>query len=187
LPSSAEKQSGSATARENAYRGYWRVFGGVWGLLRSTYLWVAVLLTATLPQLWLATDQDGKLRWPSVTLDVAPSLLGFALGGMAIMLAFSNGKFLEAIRQNGKDNSYLRKLMASFFHFSGVLTLGIIVAYVAEFYPHRYISAIGVFLSLYGLLLVMATVSRIWHTARIFNAVTEINDQDSRRPPEIRP
>jgi VanZ family protein len=94
------------------------------------------------------------------------------------MLAFSSGKFLEAIRQKGRDNSYLRMLMASFFHFCGVLTLSILVAYISEFYPNRYLSAVGVFLSIYALLLVMATVSRVWHTARIFNAVT-----DSEGPP----
>lgn len=113
-----------------------------------------------------------------MTLGVVPSLLGFALGGMAIMLAFSSGKFLEAIRQRGKDNSYLRKIMASFFHFCVVLTAATILAYVSKFYSNDYLSAAGVFCSFYGVLLVLATASRIWHTARIFNAVSD-NDQSA--------
>lgn len=129
-------------------------------------------MTATLPKLWQPAA-SGERVWAGITLGVVPSLLGFALGGMAIMLAFSSGKFLEAIRQRGKDNSYLRKIMASFFHFCVVLTGAILLAYVSKFYDNDYVSAVGVFFSLYGILLVLATASRIWHTARIFNAVSD--------------
>ncbi len=167
------KPSGFVSKGENAFQGYWRVFGGVWALLRSTYFWIAILLTVTLPDLWRSTDVSGEPTWSGVTIDIAPSILGFALGGMAIMLAFSNGKFLEAIRQKGKDSSYLRKIMASFFHFCVVLTASVMTAYVSKFYWNEYLSAVGVFLTLYGILLVLATASRIWHTARIFNVVSD--------------
>jgi hypothetical protein len=99
---------------------------------------------------------------------------------MAIMLAFSSGKFLEAIRQKGKDKSYLRKIMASFFHFCIVLTASIITAYISKIYSNMYLSIAGVFLSIYGVLLTLATASRIWHTARIFNAVSEMQDGEAR-------
>ncbi|WP_156361369.1 hypothetical protein [Sphingomonas sp. Leaf67] len=157
---------------ENAFQGYWRVFGGTWQILRSTYFWISGILTLTLPKVWQTKDGSERV-WTGITLDVTPSLLGFALGGMAIMLAFSSGKFLEAIRQKGKDNSYLRKIMASFFHFCVVLTASILTAYISRFYDNDYLSAVGVFLSYYGILLVLATASRIWHTARIFNAVSD--------------
>ena len=163
-------------ASENAFQGYWRVFGGIWSVLKSTYFWIALLLTATLPRMWETVGTDNLPAWAGVTLDVAPSLLGFGLGGMAIMLAFSSGKFLEAIRQGGKDRSYLRKIMASFFHFCIVLTVAIVLAYVSKFYGNPYVSRVGVFFSIYGVLLILATASRIWHTARIFNAVSEQNE-----------
>lgn len=141
-------------------------------MLKSTYFWVAVVMTILFPKTWTATDSSGRI-WAGVTLGVTPSLLGFALGGMAIMLAFSSGKFLEAIRQRGRDNSYFRKIMASFFHFCVVLSASILVAFISKFYSNDVISAVGVFLSFYGVLLVLATASRIWHTARIFNAVSD--------------
>lgn len=160
-------------AGENAFQGYWRVFGGVTSLLRSTYFWGSLLMTGVLPKLWTTVGPDGKPTWAALTLNIAPSLLGFALGGMAIMLAFSSGRFLEAIRQKGKDKSYLRKMMASFFHFCLVLSAAILVAFVSNFYVNPALSFVGVLLSIYGLLLVLATASRIWHTARIFNAVSD--------------
>ena len=116
------------------------------------------------------------------TLDIAPSLLGFATGGMAIMFAFSSGRFLKAIQQGGKDKSYLRKVIATFYHFGLVSMLSIIAAYVSKFYPYRPLSAVGVFLTLYAVLLVMSIVSRLWYTAQILNKVTE-NDDAPPSPP----
>ena len=157
------------------------MFGGIWSLLRSTYFLGSLAGTCLLPRLWQMTGPDGKPLWAGITIDVVPSLLGFALGGMAIMLAFSSGRFLEAIRQKGKDKSYLRKMMASFFHFCLVLTAALLLAFVSNFYANDALSFAGVFASIYGLVLVLATASRIWHTARIFNAVTEY-DQPTGRP-----
>lgn len=116
-----------------------------------------------------------------LTIDVVPSLLGFALGGMAIMLAFSTGRFLEAIKQGGKDDSYFMKIMASFFHFTLVLTAAILFSFLAQpgWLPLPVLWAVsmfGFFFSVYGILLTVATVASIWHTARIFNKVKGNDD-----------
>lgn len=169
-PSSEPKRSDSAR-KENAFQGYWRVYGGVWSVLRSTYFWVAVVLTIVFPDVWRNKDAFQTPVWAGITLGIFPSVLGFALGGMAIMLSFSTGKFLDSIRQRGRDDSYLRKMMASFFHFTLILTAALLVAFLTKFYSNEYFSAFGVFLSFYGILLITATASRIWHTARIFNMV----------------
>jgi ABC-type transport system involved in Fe-S cluster assembly fused permease/ATPase subunit len=122
------------------------------------------------PELWKA-EADKKPIWASLTLQIVPNLLGFSLSGMSVMLAFSEGKFLDAIRQGGKDNSYFRKVLASFFHFTLTLTIALLISYISQFYSNKYVSMIGVVLSIYGILLIMSVVSRIWHTARIFNKV----------------
>ena len=122
----------------------------------------------------------------ALTVDIAPSMLGFALGGMAIMLAFSSGKFLDAIRQKGKPDSYFLKMIASFFHFAVVLASAIILVFVQKMvWLHTTIlnaaSFLGFFMSLYGILLVLATAASVWHTARIFNEVRE-SDNAPRGP-----
>jgi hypothetical protein len=160
---------------ETSIQGYWRVFGGPISILRSTYFWVALVLTLVFPDMATRVDGDKALLWPQMTLDIAPSLLGFATGGMAIMLAFSGGRFLKAIQQGGKDRSYLRKVVATFYHFALISTIAIILAYISRFYPNKWLSFVGIFFTLYAVLLVMSIVSRLWHTARIFNKVTEID------------
>ena len=163
--------------KNNAFQGYWKAYGGFWSLLRSTYFLVAIALTILCAKLWIPVKGE-TLGWVQLTVDIIPSLLGFALGGMAIMLAFSSGKFLDAIRQKGKDDSYFLKMMASFFHFTIVLTGALVMAYLAQpgWLPNWInwgVSFLGFLLSIYGILLALSTVSSIWHTARIFNKVKE--------------
>lgn len=164
-------------ADENAYQGYWRVYGGVASLLRSTYFWLGLVITILARGLWVI--EAGKTpAWVALATSIVPSLLGFALGGMAIMLAFSSGKFLDAIRQKGKHDSYFMKIIASFFHFAVVLAGALMIALVeGGLSPVPYLRQgaefAGFFLTVYGILLVLAIVSSVWHTARIFNAVRE--------------
>lgn len=170
---SSKQNSSDGPKGENSLQGYWRVYGGVTAILRSTYFWVAVLVTA-LSGAPTAKDTDG-LIWPQMTIEIVPSLLGLGLGAMALMLSFSSGRFLEAIKQKGKDRSYLRKVMASFYHFALVLVIALVLAYIGKAQQHWLLSYAGVFFSVYGVLLTLGIVSRIWHTARIFNKVLEYN------------
>ncbi|MDZ7824489.1 MAG: hypothetical protein U5K75_10965 [Ahrensia sp.] len=99
-------------------------------------------------------------------------MLGFALGGMAIMLAFSTGRFLEAIRQKGKDNSFFMKVIASFFHFTTVLVIALLLAVMSKAFPSKPLSAFGFFASIYGVLLAVATTGHFWQMATIFNKIS---------------
>lgn len=155
------------------------MFGGFWGLLRSTYFWGSLVLTLIYPDLWRCI-KDGEPIWADVAIDIIPSLLGFALGGMAIMLSFSSGRFLEAVRQGGKENSYFMKMIASFFHFSIVLTASLVIAVISQTFHHVALSFVGVWMTYYGVTLVVATAASIWHTARIFNAAIEGDSGDGK-------
>lgn len=92
------------------------------------------------------------------------------------MLSFSSGRFLEAIRQSGREDSYFMKMMASFFHFSIILTAALIIAILSKSQHNEYLSVIGMGFLLYGILLVPATAASIWHTARVFNA--SVDDEE---------
>jgi len=94
------------------------------------------------------------------------------------MLSFSSGRFLEAIRQSGREDSYFMKMIASFFHFCAILTGALIIAIISHNYQNKYLSMFGSFCLFYGILLVLATAASIWHTARVFNAATEADKHD---------
>ena len=158
---------------DNSIQGYWSVFGGFWGLLRSTYFWLALVVTIISSSLWTKYE-NGDPIWVEIAIDIAPSLLGFALGGMAIMLSFSSGRFLSAVRQSGKPDSFFMKMMASFVNFSAVLTASLVIALISKSNSFIAMSFVGVFLLIYGVLLVVSTAASVWHTARIFNAAVDM-------------
>jgi hypothetical protein len=162
----------------NAYVGYWKVYGGFSSLLSSVYAWIAFTITMISDDLWVPPEK-GEIPWVSISLSISPSLLGFALGGMAIMLAFSGGLFLNAIRQGGREDSFFMKMIASFFHFALSHTAAMIIGFLCKltWIPeplYSILSAVGYFLTLYGILLVAAIAASIWHIARIYNAVREV-------------
>lgn len=105
--------------------------------------------------------------------------MGFALGGMAIMLSFSTGRFLEAIRQKGRPDSFFMKVVASFFHFSVMLGASLLIALLTKVFPNIYLSGIGFFSSVYGVMLAIATVDHLWQTATLYNTVRDKDDKPS--------
>lgn len=169
------KLAGSV-AHKGSFQGYWRVYGGLPSLLRSTYFWLSVVITIITYPFWSVIEPNKEPQWVSVTIQVAPSLMGFALGGMAIMLSFSTGRFLEAIRQKGREDSFFMKVIASFFHFSVVLGLSLLIAVVTRAFPNAYLSGVGFFASVYGVMLAIATVDHLWQTAAIYNQVRDSGD-----------
>lgn len=163
-------------ANESSVQQYWKVYGGIWSLLRSAYFWLAIVFSLLGVDIWWVSDEKTTPRWLNFSLDVTPSVLGFSLGGMAILLAFSTDRFLYAIKQGGKEDSYFMKVMASFFHLAIVQVVGLLAAIfcvpvVIPYCIYAIISFIGFFATVYGLLLIISTVATLWHTGRIFNRV----------------
>jgi hypothetical protein len=174
-------------ASEKSIQGYWRVYGGTRALLSSLYLLSALIFTGLSPALWLVKPHITP-KWVALSTSIVPNLLGFSIGGMAIMLSFSSGRFLDAVRQQGKPDSYFLKMMAKFYHFTLVLTCALLSSIFyqnLDFSSNKInnleiISCIfkigsffGCFLFIYGIILVLSMTSSIWHTAKIFNSAID--------------
>jgi len=104
---------------------YWRAYGGWRAFTFSPYMHLSLLLTAATWKIWRREDW-----WDSVG-SVIPSLLGFSLGGMAIILSFGGEKFLQTIsgRESGdKEESPYIAVTAAFAHFVFVQVLSLVVS-----------------------------------------------------------
>tara|TARA_R110000868_G_scaffold205720_1_gene454314 strand:- start:340 stop:714 length:375 start_codon:yes stop_codon:yes gene_type:complete len=121
--------------------------------------------------LWTTTE-EGKRIWPQTEIDIIPGLMGFSLGGMAILLAFSNEKFISAIRQDGKIDSLFMKCVASFFHFLLIQTIALAFSIISISYDSNFISGLGFFFLSYGMLAAISIAGLLLQISRIFN-VTE--------------
>ena len=73
-------------------------------------------------------------KWWDTTLTVLPSVLGFTLGGYAILISFGNDKFKSILGRAGAETgtSNLIAVSAAFMHFIVVQFLALTAALIAR-------------------------------------------------------
>jgi hypothetical protein len=147
---------------------YWRIYGGWRALLTSPYFRFALLLTGVCFPYW------GKQGTASadLALTIIPSIMAFSLGGMAIILAFSGGRFLNVIRENGEDGSLFMTVIVNFFHFLTVQTLALVSAMIVLAFPtDRIPSGISFFFLAYSITTALASAAALFNVSRVYNMV----------------
>jgi len=92
---------------------YWSSYGGFRALISSPFFHLAVLITLISYDFWLKED------WWLTSIEILPNLIGFTLGGYAILLAFSDQRFLDIIthKLEGENTTPYIELNSSFVHF----------------------------------------------------------------------
>ncbi len=114
----------------NIFIRYWRAYGGSKALVKSVYLWMAILLTALLYPQW------SKPEWWNDVLSIMPSMLGFSLGGFAMWMAIGDDDFRRLISgedEKGQPSPYM-EVNSAFVHFIVLQLLSIIFALFAKAY-----------------------------------------------------
>lgn len=129
------QEGGSYSGVFAIWKRYWRAYGGTGAFLRSPYMHAAVLLTILTFPNW---SQRGW--WETVT-SVLPNVLGFTLGGYAILLSFGDEKFKAILagsktetldKDNGANPSAFLQVSAAFVHFIVVQAVAMFVALFAK-------------------------------------------------------
>ncbi|MDY6482769.1 hypothetical protein SKM54_09990 [Acinetobacter faecalis] len=96
----------------NDFHDYWKCYGGSNAVIKSSYFWIAVLITAISYNTWLSSG------WYTLFLGTFPSLLGFSLSGYAIWLTLGDKKLKEIlIKKKVNHVSAFLVINASFIHF----------------------------------------------------------------------
>lgn len=153
------------------FRIYWRVYGGIRALLKSIYLWLAVLITAGCYPFWLDRGFLNDERPVADTLlTVVPALMAFTLAGMAIVLALSGKRFTNAIREDGRPDSLFMQVVALFFHFILVQAIGLVLALFSRSYPDQnWLAGVAFFFATYGIASAVAIAAMLLNISRIYN------------------
>jgi hypothetical protein len=152
---------------------YWRTYHGWPALLTSPYLHAAVVLTGVL---WTRWTQPG---WPDDVIAIVPSILGFSLGGYAMLLAFGDIKFIRVLTETEDDRtvSYFAALNASFVHFIVVQILAIVLALLGKAYLLE-VSVLAMSVSffcymvfLYSIMAALAATFAVFRMASLYGRV----------------
>lgn len=152
---------------------YWRCYGGFSSLLSSFYFWIA--LDITLVIVWFNHDKEELWQWHTDVIDILPSILGFALGGYAILAGFGNEKFLSVMRgkETKKDISPYMVVNASFFHFIFIEFISLIYAIFFKIFNcnNLYLYYLGIFLFFYALFTIVSTAFSVLNLADWFDTM----------------
>ncbi|UPJ57828.1 hypothetical protein [Bradyrhizobium sp. 192] len=171
---------------KNQYRAFLRyfdIYGGPRALLRSPYVHVAVFLTV-----------GCRLRWsPSVSasdiaVSVIPNLLGFTVGALAIVLAFSSAPIFKMLAQDGDPRSYFMRLTVNLVHFIVVQACALIVGIVGKATASASIDVLALFFLFYGVLITVSAGIQLLQTASLYNQYASLEEQGNRvdQPKESR-
>jgi hypothetical protein len=151
---------------------YWRLYGGLRALLASPYLHISLLLTVACLRFW-----SPKVTAAEIAVSVLPNLLGFTVGALAIVLAFSSSPVFETLAQKGEPDSFFMKLTASLIHFILVQVFALISAIVARITEMPSIDVLALFLLFYAVLVTLAAGLQLFLTALIYNAKASIGEK----------
>ncbi|MER9137516.1 hypothetical protein NKI20_14670 [Mesorhizobium sp. M0830] len=137
---------------------------------------MAAILTYFGSSLWLPATGVEK-AWPQVAIDIIPSMLGFSMGGMAIVLAFSSAQSFKVLSENGAADSAFLKMIGNFFHFILVQTVAIFTAVFGKGYHNEVLAAFGFFSFGYAILVAVATAGQLLNTAQVVNLAESIPEE----------
>jgi dihydrodipicolinate synthetase family protein len=168
-------------------RQYWIIYGGPRALLGSPYLWIALALTAACLFWWARNDRlEFATKASEVAVGVLPNLLGFTVGALAIVLAFSSADIFRTIAEGGEPKSFFMKLTANLLHFMLVQVLALTCAIAAKITDTRALDVLSLFLLFYAVLVTFSAGMQLFLTAIIYNAKSSLDHAEGPEPPADR-
>jgi len=156
-------------------RGYWTLYGGTSALLKSPYFQISAVLA-----LFCNFLKDSNSSVADVAVGILPNLLGFTVGAMAIVLAFSSAEVFISLAEEGEPASFFMKLTANLVHFIGVQVVALLTAIVAKMSGLTFFDPVTTFLLFYAISVTFSAGLQLFQTARIYNAQASLAARDKR-------
>ncbi|MDO9713489.1 hypothetical protein [Paracraurococcus lichenis] len=118
-----------------SFQSYCLAYGGWRAVARSPYLRIAVMLAVLTAGTWTESN------WWETPLSVLPNLVGFTLGGYAILIAFGDERFKALLTQTvpEKPASTFMAINATFVHFLVVQVAALLLAVFAKSRPLSFV------------------------------------------------
>ncbi|UFW69200.1 hypothetical protein [Bradyrhizobium sp. WU425] len=123
------------------------------------------------------------LLWPSgenaahaadIAVGVLPNLLGFTVGALAIVLAFSSADIFKLLSEDGEPTSFYLTLTANLVHFIFVQGAALVTGIVAKILDVRLLDLLSLLLLFYAVLVTLSAALQLFQTARIYNAKASV-------------
>jgi hypothetical protein len=125
--------SGQYKGVRNVFKQYWSVYGGAGAVLKSPYFHASLVCGF----IAVVSPEYGKsIQFWEPAISILPNLLGFTLGGYAILLAFGDSEFHAMLcgkdeEEGGKESPFV-SFAAMYMHFLVIQVVVLIVALLAK-------------------------------------------------------
>jgi hypothetical protein len=106
---------------------------------------------------------------------VIPNLLGFTVGALAIVLAFSSADIFETLAQKGNPKSFFMTLTANLIHFMLIQVTALTLGIVAKTTGTRGLEIPTLFFLLYAVTATFAAGVQLFLTAIIYNSKASLD------------
>ena len=165
---------------------YWNAYGGLKAMLRSPYFYAALIITFESKAYW---SVDSDPIWYNLTLSVIPNLIGFTLGGYAILLGFADEKFRKFIilNNNNISSSQFMVVNSTFVHFILMQCLSLIIAVVGQGWNYKSgcLALLGFFIFIYAILTSIAATFALLRLANAYSIFVKMSNSLSKKQRRI--
>jgi len=169
-----------------AVRTYWHIYGGLASYAKSPYVHAALFLTSICVLHWAINDKlEFATKASEVAISVLPNLLGFTVGALAIVLAFSSADIFKTLAEDSDPRSFFVTLTANLVHYISMQVLALSTAITARIVDARWLDVLSLFLLYYAVLATFAAAIQLFQTALIYNAHASIPSPVSTPPSDV--
>lgn len=111
---------------------YWNAYGGIKALCSSLYFRVAIIFGILISV--VNRFAECPWDWQDTVIATLPSILGFSLGGYAILVGFGDATFRSILckKMEGENESLYMRVNASLLHFILVQSLALLYAVLTK-------------------------------------------------------
>lgn len=144
---------------------YWALYGGTETFVKSPYAQISFVIGVI-----ISLGPAEGFSPSGLAISIVPNLLGFTVGALAIILAFSSSEIFTHLTQNGIEKSLFMKTVANFIHFILIQVITILISIIYsshKIYLLEFLS--GVFL-IYSILTTLSTGILLFQMSVVFNA-----------------
>jgi hypothetical protein len=117
-------------------------------------------------------------RASDIAISAIPNLLGFTVGALAIVLAFSSAQIFKTLTEEGEPLSFFMKLTANLVHFILVQVLALICGILAKITDVRALDIVTLVILFYAILSTLSAALQLFQTAVIYNAHASLGADD---------
>jgi hypothetical protein len=164
------------TNQANEFQKYWTLYGGIWAFVASPYPQVSIFL-GLLSYVYGKNDFDPS----SLTISIIPNLLGFTIGALAIILAFSSSKLFSSLADEGNRNSLFRKTIANFLHFITIQVISLMIAIGYYAYNFQVLKLFSSIFLIYAIFTALSTGVQLFQMAAVANMWEGIPKRDENK------